>query len=370
MATFDNPAFDAHEAVHFFADPASGLRAIIAVHSTALGPAAGGCRYWQYESSELALTDALRLSRGMSYKNALADLPMGGGKAVLLKGSEAPHRANLFAAYGRAVHSLGGQYITAEDVGTRVEDMQEVARVTPHVSGLSGDATRAGGNPSPKTAYGVYLAMKEAWRFTTGSAALAGVRVAVQGVGGVGGALCALLHKDGAKLIVADISETRARQTAHEYSALMAEPDELIGTEADILAPCALGGVLNARSIETLRVRVICGAANNQLANPEDGERLRAHGILYAPDYVVNAGGIISVALEYLRSGSEADAQARIEKIPLTLRTILTSAAAGGVATSAIADRLAQARIAAAASRPSPTCAVGHRLKPFSLGPQ
>ena len=353
MATFDNPAFDAHESVHFFADHASGLRAIIAIHSTALGPAAGGCRYWHYDSSELALTDALRLSRGMSYKNALAGLPVGGGKAVILKASEAPDRATLFAAYGRAVNSLAGQYITAEDVGTRVEDMQEVAKVTRYVSGLAGDATRAGGDPSPKTAYGVYLAMKEAWRFATGSDALAGVRVAVQGVGGVGGALCALLHRDGAKLIVADVSESRARQTAHQYSALLVEPDELIGAAADILAPCALGGVLNAHSIETLRVRVICGAANNQLANPEDGERLRAHGILYAPDYVVNAGGIISVALEYLGSGSEAEAQARIEKIPLTLRKILESAAASGTSTSDIADHLAQECIAAAAARRS-----------------
>jgi leucine dehydrogenase len=353
MATFDNPAFDDHESVHFFTDPAAGLRAIIAIHSTALGPAGGGCRYWHYESSELALTDALRLSRGMSYKNALADLPMGGGKAVILKPGEAPDRTTLFAAYGRAVNSLAGQYITAEDVGTRVEDMREVAKVTRYVSGLAGDATRAGGDPSPKTAYGVYLAMKEAWRFATGSDALAGVRVAVQGLGGVGGALCGLLHREGARLIVADISETRARQTAREYSALLAEPDELISTEADILAPCALGGVLHARSIETLRVRVICGAANNQLANPEDGERLRARGILYAPDYVVNAGGIISVALEYLGSGSEAEAQARIEKIPLTLRRILESAAASGESTSDVADRLAQQRIAAGAVKRS-----------------
>ena len=364
MAIFENPAFDAHESVHFFANPVSGLRAIIATHSTALGPAAGGCRYWHYESSELALTDALRLSRGMSYKNALADLPRGGGKAVILKSSAAPHRATLFAAYGQAVHSLGGQYITAEDVGTSVEDMQEVARVTPYVSGLRGDANRAGGNPSPKTAYGVYLAMKEAWRFATGSNVLAGVRVAVQGVGGVGGALCALLHRDGAKLIVADISEERARQTAYEYSALMVNPDELIGADADILAPCALGGVLNASSIETLRVRVICGAANNQLANPENGERLRANDILYAPDYVVNAGGIISVALEYLRSGSESEAKARIEKIPLTLRKILTSAAATGVATSDIADRLAQERIAAATSRPIAIEPIGSSPQP------
>jgi leucine dehydrogenase len=345
MATFDNPAFDSHESVHFFAEAASGLQAIIAIHSSALGPAAGGCRYWQYASSDLALTDALRLSRGMSYKNALADLPMGGGKAVLLKGASAVRREALFAALGRAIDSLGGRYITAEDVGTRIEDMQEVARVTPHVSGLPSTSARAGGDPSPRTAYGVYLAMKESWRFATGSERLAGVRVAVQGVGGVGGALCELLHLDGAQLVIADVSAARAQQVARDYEAKVSTTDALIGTEADILAPCALGGILNARSIEQLRVRVVCGAANNQLASAADGQHLYSRGILYAPDYVVNAGGIISVALEYLHSGSAADAQVRIEKIPLTLRAILEKSAALHAPTSEVADQMAQERI-------------------------
>ena len=345
MASFDNPAFDNHESVHFFSDAASGMRAIIAIHSSALGPAAGGCRYWQYASDDLALTDALRLSRGMSYKNALAGLPMGGGKAVLMKGAGAEHREALFAAFGRAVDSLGGRYVTAEDVGTRIEDMQQVARATAHVSGLPSTSARAGGDPSPRTACGVYLAMKESWRFATGSAQLAGVRIAVQGVGGVGGALCDLLHRDGAQLFIADVSAARALQVGRECSAAIVATDDLLGVEADILAPCALGGILDARSIERLRARVICGAANNQLASAEDGRHLHERGILYAPDYVVNAGGIISVALEYLRSGSAAEAQARIDNIPVTLRAILEEAAAQRTPTSEVADRMAQKRI-------------------------
>jgi leucine dehydrogenase len=351
MATFENPAFDNHESVHFFADAASGMRAIIAIHSSALGPAAGGCRYWQYASSDLALTDALRLSRGMSYKNALAGLPMGGGKAVLMQGSGAEQREALFAAFGRAVDSLGGRYVTAEDVGTRIEDMQQVARATAHVSGLPSSSALAGGDPSPKTACGVYLAMKESWRFATGSAQLAGVRVAVQGVGGVGGALCDLLHRDGAQLTIADVSAERAQQVARRCSAAVAATDALLGTEADILAPCALGGILDERSIARLRVRVVCGAANNQLAGAADGRHLHERGILYAPDYVVNAGGIISVALEYLRSGSAAEAQKRIERIPVTLRAILEAAAAERTPTSEVADRTAQQCIAAATPR-------------------
>jgi len=345
---FDNPAFDHHEAVHFFSDTASGLHAIIAVHSTVLGPAMGGCRCWHYESAASALTDALRLSRGMSFKNGLAGLPLGGGKAVILRRKEAVPDPALFAAMGRAVNSLGGQYVTAEDVGTRVADMQEVARFTEYVSGL-GDATRrVGGDPAPKTAYGVFLALQEAWRFDTGSKSLRGVRVAIQGIGGVGAALCRLLHEAGALLVVADASAERARRAELEFQAQVVDPNDILAADADIFAPCALGGILDAQSIERLRVRVVCGAANNQLATAQDGARLRARQVLYAPDYVVNAGGIISVALEYLRNGSESDVRTRIEQIPLTLRQVLEQALAEGVATSDVADRLAQERIEAA----------------------
>ncbi len=342
---FDNPAFDNHEAVHFFADEKSGLRALVAVHSTVLGPAAGGCRVWAYDSLDSALTDALRLSKGMSLKNALAGLPFGGGKAVLLQPPSIQHRTKAFAALGRAIDTLGGHYITAEDVGTTVADMQEVARHTPHVSGLGDPTQRAGGDPAPHTASGVFLALEETWQFATNSRDLSGVRVAVQGIGGVGFELARLLYVAGAKLLVADTRPERVQLARKKFGATVVAPDEILSAEADILAPCGLGAILDASNIERLRVRAICGAANNQLATREDGARLLTRGVLYAPDYVVNAGGIISVALEYLRAGSASDVRARIARIPETLRTVLERAAADGVPTSDVADRLAYERI-------------------------
>lgn len=351
MGPFENSAWDRHEAVHMFRDERAGLKAIIALHSTVLGPAAGGCRDWQYASSEDALTDALRLSRGMSFKNALAGLPLGGGKAVLMRdGAEAP-RAEKFAAFGRAVDSLGGRYVTAEDVGTRVVDMQEVARVTAFVSGLSGTARRAGGDPAPKTALGTFLAIREAWAYVANGATLTGVRIAVQGIGGVGYSLCKLLHEAGASLVVADTDAQRTTRAQLEFGADIVGVHEILSVPVDVLAPCAMGGVFDAHTIPALQARLICGAANNQLATAEDGARLRDRGILYAPDYVVNAGGIISVAFEYLRSGSERDVLARIERIPLTLRRVFDEAADTTSPTSDVADRLAQSRIDAAARK-------------------
>jgi leucine dehydrogenase len=342
---FDNAAYDSHEAVHLFADEASGLQAIIAIHSTVLGPAAGGCRAWHYTSSGAAVTDALRLARSMSLKNALADLPLGGGKAVLLQPSGRALTPETLMAFGRAVDSLEGRYITGEDVGTRVADMQWVARSTDYVSGLAGNAQLAGGDPSPKTALGVFLSIKEAWRYSTGSAQLKGVRIAVQGVGGVGEALCRLLSAEGAALTIADVNSARCVELAREIQAKVESPTEILSSDVDIVAPCALGGVLEPEQIVKLRARVVCGAANNQLASAEDGQLLRARGVLYAPDYVVNAGGIISAAAEYLQNGSEADVRARIERIPRTLRWILEIAHSEGVATSEVADRLALQRI-------------------------
>ena len=349
---FDNAAFDGHEAVHHFFDAASGLRAIVAIHSTALGPAAGGCRNWAYDSEASALTDALRLSRGMSYKNALAGLPMGGGKAVMLKPRESTVPSiERFAAFGRAIDSLGGRYITAEDVGTRVPDMQEVARQTRYVSGLGDAKSGVGGDPAPKTALGVFLAIQEAWRFAGRSGSLAGIRCAVQGIGGVGAALCELLHRAGASLVVADTDPKRTQLAQQQFGARVVAIQDILSADAEILVPCALGGIFDPESIPRLRARVICGAANNQLATAADGERLRARGILYAPDYVVNSGGIISVAIEYLRSGSESDVRQRIEQIPATLRKILERADAEGRPTSDVADELAQERIRTAGVR-------------------
>ena len=345
MSVYDKPDFDGHECVQFITDRASGLKAIIAIHSTALGPAAGGCRAWQYLSQEAAVTDALRLSQGMSFKNALAGLPLGGGKAVILLSHGLPPTVAQFATFGRAINELQGRYITAEDVGTRVVDMQIVARHTKFVSGLTPGEGRAGGDPSPKTALGVFLGMRTAWRLKSGQESLRNARVAVQGCGSVGWALCRLLHEEGASLVVADVAPDRVAQAEQEFGAARASADEILSSDVDIVAPCAMGGVLDEARIEALRASVVCGAANNQLSDPEDGERLRARDVLYAPDYVVNAGGIMAVAMEYFGAGSERELRNKIEGIPHTLSHIVDIASSERSATSAVADRLARSII-------------------------
>jgi len=348
----DADVFAEHESVHFFQDAASGLRAIVAIHSTVLGPAVGGCRYWRYAQPGEAVQDVLRLSRGMSYKNALADLPLGGGKAVILHTDAQLDRDGLFQAFGAAIDSLGGRYITAQDVGTRSEDMRTIATRTRFVSGLAASSSVAGGDPSPWTALGVFMGLQSAWAFASGKPGLNGVRVAVQGLGGVGANLCRLLHQQGALLQVADVDPARVAQAVAQLGATAVAADEVLAADVDILAPCALGGVLNAVSIPTLRARVIAGGANNQLATPADGETLRARGIIYAPDYVINAGGIICAASEYLGVGSEESVRRRIGEIPTTLQRILRRADEQQRATSAVADEMAEQRIAAAAAAP------------------
>ena len=348
MTPFEAPDFDAHESVHFFADAKTGLRALIAIHSTVLGPAAGGCRYLTYPSYAAALTDALRLSRGMSFKNALAGLPLGGGKAVIIKTAE-PMSAGRLQAFGRAVDSLNGRYVTAEDVGTSVSDMMAIANATRHVSGIASVGSVAGGNPAPKTAIGVFLGLREGWRYLTGSTDLRGVRVAVQGLGGVGYALCQALYAAGAKLLVADTQPARVQQAQRDFAAVGLAPERILFEPADILAPCALGSVLDAQTIPRLSVRLIAGGANNQLSTAEAGEMLKQRGILYAPDFVVNAGGIICVASEYLGQGSDADVMARIERIPLTLREIFARAAAQSMATDQVAEEMARQLLARSA---------------------
>jgi len=273
MSIFDNPAFDGHEFVHAFFDEASGLRGLIAVHSRALGPAFGGCRMWNYDTEADALTDVLRLSQGMSFKNALADLPFGGGKAVILGDSRTDKSPALFEAYGRVVEGLGGAYITAEDVGIDVADMKAAARATRYVSGVGGTEA-IGGDPSPKTAFGVYLGIREAVRAALSKSDIKGLRVAVQGVGHVGYQLCRYLHKAGARLVVADVNEENVARAVAELEAETSTPEAILFEDADVLAPCALGAVINADSVPALNVPVVAGAANNQLATAEDGWRL------------------------------------------------------------------------------------------------
>lgn len=347
MTVFSAVDFSDHELVVFARDAESGLKAVIAVHSTALGPAVGGCRMWHYASEEEAVRDALRLSRGMSHKNAMADLPLGGGKSVIMAPEGNFDRQALLRAFGRAVDSLGGRYVTAEDVGTTVADMLAIRAVTKHVSGVGADGSRDG-DPSPYTALGVYHGIRASVRHRLGKTSLEGVTVAVQGLGNVGRNLCALLHRDGARLIVTDISPERVQAAVAAHGAAAVGLEDILTVEADVLAPCALGAVLNAETIPALNVPVVAGAANNQLATAEDGERLRERGILYAPDYVLNAGGIIAVSHEILNDFEQARVIARIEAIDARLTAIFAEAEKAGLATAAVADRMAEARIDAA----------------------
>ena len=346
MTDWGFPDFDAHEGVHLFTDPASGLQAVIAVHSTHLGPAAGGARFWHYATPALAITDALRLSRGMSYKNAMAGLALGGGKGVVLaaKPGDVITTAQL-EAFGRAVESLGGRYVTAEDVGMSEERMKVIATQTRYVSGLPVASGAAGGDPGPYTAHGVYLGVKAAAKRGLGATDMKGVRVAIQGVGSVGGGLAKLLAKDGAILTIADVNQVRAEQMAAELGASVAPADEILFADVDLVSPNALGAVLTADSIQRLKAKVVAGGANNQLATREDGARVAEAGILYAPDYVINAGGIINVGLEYLGQGDEAEVMARIAKIPERLEQVWQRSAETGAPASDVADEIAQGLI-------------------------
>lgn len=347
MGVFDHAEFDDHESLHFFNDAASGLRAIIAVHSTVLGPAAGGCRRWTYSSDDDALTDALRLSRGMTYKNAVAGLPFGGGKAVILADDAAPKSPELFKALGRIVNSLGGSYITAEDVGVSVNDMRHVRQETKFVSGLPQSGDSAGGDPSPWTAVGVFLAIEATIKTRLGLDSCAGLTVAVQGVGHVGWHLCRLLHEAGAKIIVADVNRENLKAVSDAISVEIIAPSEILYADVDVLAPCALGNILTSATIPKIRAKIIAGAANNQLSTEADGARLADREILFAPDYVINAGGIISVWHEYNGESSEQQVRSDVEKIPLRLQAIFAEAAESGRPTNELADELARRLIAA-----------------------
>lgn len=331
-------------------DAQSGLSGVIVVHSTALGPAAGGCRFHPYASDADAVTDALRLAEGMSHKNALAGLPLGGGKAVVRMPDGPFDRVALFHTFGRAVAALGGRYVTAEDVGTSVADMQCVADATRHVAGLPAAPGAAGGDPSPWTALGVVRAMEVATARHL-DATLSDVTVAVQGLGHVGFALCELLHAAGARLIVAEPRAEVAAAAARRFGATVMASADLVAAKADVFAPCALGGVLDAAAVQRLQATVVCGAANNQLATPAQGDALLARGILYAPDYVVNAGGIINVAAEHF-GWAPTEARSRVEATGERLAAVLDHAAAERIAPHRAADRLARAAIARAHRQP------------------
>jgi leucine dehydrogenase len=337
------PDFDDHEGVHLFTDPSSGLQAIIAVHSTALGPAAGGARFWHYADSGRAITDALRLSRGMSFKNAMAGLDLGGGKGVILADKQGDTiTTEQLQAFGRAVESLGGTYVTAEDVGMSEARMKVIAGETKYVSGLPVESGAAGGDPGPYTAHGVYLGVKAAAKRALGTDDMTGVHVAIQGVGSVGGGLAKLLAKDGAKLTLADVDAARAAKLAQELGGETVAAGAILGVEADIFSPNALGAILTEATIPTLTAKVVAGGANNQLATREDYARLHDRGILYAPDYVINAGGIINVGLEYLGQGDEAEVMARIDKIPARLNEVWDESDRTGAPAAEVADAIAR----------------------------
>ncbi|QNE30740.1 Glu/Leu/Phe/Val dehydrogenase [Sphingomonas sp. NBWT7] len=343
MTAWGFPDFDDHEGVHLFTDPASGLQAVIAVHSTALGPAAGGVRFWNYADHTSALTDALRLSRGMSFKNAMAGLALGGGKGVVLADRPgATISEDQLRAFGRVVESLGGRYVTAEDVGMSEARMKVIAQETRYVSGLPVASGAAGGDPGPYTALGVYLGVKAAAARGLGASDMKGVRVAIQGVGSVGGGLARLLAADGATLTLADVDTARAEKLAGELGATTVSTGEILAANVDLVSPNALGAVLTEASIAALKAKVVAGGANNQLATQGDGRRVHERGILYAPDYVINAGGIINVGLEYLGQGDEAEVKARIARIPDRLVEVWDESDASGDPASDVADRIAR----------------------------
>ncbi|WP_084399922.1 Leu/Phe/Val dehydrogenase [Henriciella aquimarina] len=344
---FDHPSYDRHEGVHFFEDEESGLRAIIAVHSTARGPAAGGCRMWHYETGEQAFRDALRLSQGMSFKNAMAGLPLGGGKAVIWGNSKTDKSEALFEAFGRAVESLNGAYYTAEDVGVDTHDMAMVARQTRYVAGLdSGEA--ASGDPSPITALGVYRGIKACAARAFGSDDLSGRTIAVQGVGSVGGYLCDHLAKEGAKLFVCDVDEDALDDVCKRTGATMIKTDDIYDVDADIFSPNALGAVISKATLPRLKAKVVAGGANNQLASPDMDAALKESGILYAPDYVINGGGIINVAAEISGAYSRNWVMGKLNILIETLGEVLDEALSNGQPTNFVAERIARARIAAA----------------------
>jgi leucine dehydrogenase len=340
MKLFETLADYGHEQLVFWSEPELGYRGIIAIHDTTLGPALGGTRFWNYASDEEAIIDALRLAKGMTYKSAVAGVALGGGKSVIIGDNRTQDREMIFRAHGRAVESLGGRYITAEDVGTSVDDMEFVRMETDSVSGIYGRS----GDPSPVTAYGVYQGIRASAERKFGTASLAGRHITVQGLGHVGYYVCEFLHEEGARLTVTDIDPARIQHVVDAFGAVAVGPDEIYGVEADIFAPCALGAVVNDETLKVLKVQVVAGAANNQLAEPRHGEALHKRGILYAPDYVINAGGLINVYGE-LNDWSADRSKRKAGEIFGTLHRVFALAEEHGIPTGLAADQIAEERI-------------------------
>jgi leucine dehydrogenase len=333
-----------HEQVSYYHDRTSGYRGIIAVHDTRLGPALGGTRFWNYRNDREALVDALRLSRGMTYKAAVAGLNLGGGKSVIIGDNRITRREPIFRAHGRHVESLGGRYITAEDVGTSTADMEFIRAETEHVTGLLGKS----GDPSPVTAYGVYRGVKACAQVRYGSDSLSAKVVAVQGCGHVGYFLCKLLHEEGAQLIVTDIDPLRVKSVVQDFGATAVRTEDIYGQKADIFAPCALGAVINDDTLDQLKVAIVAGAANNQLAEDRHGHELESRGIVYAPDYVINGGGLINVNAE-LHGWSLERARNKAGEIYDTILQVFDIAREERIPSYQAADRLAEQRIATVA---------------------
>ncbi len=342
MAVFNHISFDDHEQVVFCQDKESGLKAIIAIHNTNLGPAVGGCRMWNYESDDEAITDVLRLSRGMTYKNALAGLTMGGGKSVIIADPKITDREALFRAFGRCIDTLGGKYYSAEDVGVSTADIMIAHQETPYMAGLEGKS----GDPSPYTALGTYLGIKAAVKHQRGLDSLKGLKISVQGVGHVGYYLCRHLHEEGAELIVTDIHQESLDRVASEFGAIVVAPQDIYHQDVDVYAPCALGATINDITIPMLKATIVAGCANNQLAEVRHGELLKEQNILYAPDYVINAGGIINVSFE--KDYDSAAATAKVEEIYNTLLTIFKQSDEQNRTTGDVADEMAREIINAA----------------------
>jgi len=330
-----------YERVVFGSDEAAGYQGIVVIHSTALGPAIGGTRYWGYKTEEEAITDGLRLARGMTYKNALVGVPFGGGKSIIIRNNEAVDREKLFRAHGRMVNSLSGKYITAEDVGTSPADMEHVLKETTYVGGLQGRS----GDPSPHTARGVFRAMQAAAKYKWGSDDLAGKTVAIQGCGHVGYFLAGELARVGAKLIVTDVDAAKIKRAVDDYGARMVAPEEIYSAMADIFAPCALGGIVNDQTLPQFKVKLIVGGANNQLLEPRHGDLLEQRGIVYAPDYAANAGGVINGCCREMMGWDVERTLAKTDAIYDTLSKIFTLAQQEKIPTYQAADRLAEERL-------------------------
>ncbi|MBD1372994.1 Glu/Leu/Phe/Val dehydrogenase [Hazenella sp. IB182357] len=343
MIIFDYMEKYDYEQLVMCQDKNSGLKAIIAIHDTTLGPALGGTRMWTYKSEEEAIEDALRLAKGMTYKNAASGLNLGGGKTVIIGDPQKDKNEEMFRAFGRFIQGLNGRYITAEDVGTTVEDMDLIHQETKYVTGVSPEFGSSG-NPSPVTAFGVYRGMKAAAMMAFGEDSLKGKTIAVQGVGNVAYSLCKHLHEEGAKLIVTDINEENMKRAVDEFGAETVHPDKIYDVACDIFAPCALGAVINDDTINRLSCKVVAGAANNQLKESRHGDLLAEKGIYYAPDYVINAGGVINVADELIGYNRDR-ALKKVEGIYDNIMKVFAIAERDGIASYQAANRLAEERI-------------------------